>query len=158
MKLLGGCPINETQWRKAPKPLKVIITFLLFLQDQRANPASCKLSRQGRSYILSHGRETITWTAVVEVKARGRVNHSTGEVGCLEDEANHCPSAVPLIRIIFLSMSNGMMNELKVNKQNLRWVGLQLWCPPACHKWSHLTQWSAQTVDMNGPMKNQLRH
>lgn len=71
MKLLGGCPINETQWHKAPKPLKVIITFLLFLQDQRANPASCKLSRQGRSHILSHGRETITWTAMAEVESKG---------------------------------------------------------------------------------------
>lgn len=86
----------------APKPLKVIITFLLFLQDQSANPASCKLSRQGRSYILSHGRETITWTAMAEVENKGsRLPFYRGEVGCLEDEANHCPSAIPLIRIIF---------------------------------------------------------
>ena len=41
------------------------------------------------------------------------------EEGCLEEDTNHCSSVTPLTRIIFLLMSNGM-NEVKVNKLNLR--------------------------------------
>lgn len=78
MKFLGRCPINETQRYKFPKPLKVIITLLLFLQDQSANPASCKLKRQGRSYILSHGRESITLTAVEEMESKIEVTVPLG--------------------------------------------------------------------------------